>query len=124
MSFDEFMGARYPEVGDINRATNTRLQAREDIMVAYEAGTRGGAAACEAQLAASDHSSDRRASAARDAGYNQPMIEIDEMHTDNRNLRMRNDRLDEEEQNARGGGPKVLKKGAAGHGRGKKRRRY
>ena len=65
-TFQTFLDARYPGVGDFNEATSTALGAGVEMEAAYDAGVRAGG----------------------------------------------------------GSGPKVLKKGDAGHGSGKKRRRY
>ena len=80
-TFQTFLDARYPGVGDFNEATSTALGAGVEMEAAYDEGIL--------------------------KGY---MMAAEE--------KMRSERA------GGGSGPKVLKKGDAGHGSGKKRRRY
>ena len=81
-SFQKFLDARYPGVGDFNEATSTASGARAEMKAAYE----------EGQLKGWMEAAEEKQRSERAGGG--------------------------------GSGLKVLKKGDAGHGSGKKRRRY
>ena len=85
-TFQKFLDARYPGVGDFNEATSTALGAGVEMEAAYDAGVRAGGGSGGVKRAKDDLTMDR--------------------------------------SDFSGGGVKVLKKGDAGHGSGKKRRRY